>query len=189
IQEVEAAPAKPEKEAEAEVEADAEAEKEPAPVRDRVFISYAGEDEKKHKWLTRLQDHIDPLQDAFIEKRPELADEELIFDATKIKPGEQWRERIDEALARAKVGVLLVSKAFLVSPFIKTEEALPILLAAKEEGLTILWVLLDVCNWEQTEIAKFQAMNETKPLAVMKKTQAEKVLKKLSKLIFEELEK
>jgi hypothetical protein len=46
----------------------------------------------------------------------------------KILPGEHWRGEIEKALEQAHCGLLLLSPAFLSSPFI-TEQELPVLLA------------------------------------------------------------
>ena len=179
--EEEAAPAKAEDDAKAAVR------EVPMPKRDKVFISYAGDDQK---WLKRLRGHLDPLLKRLkMKTRPELDLEKVVFDATKIGPGEEWRKEIDAALESAKVGVLLVSKAFLNSDFIDRHELLPILTAAKEGGLRILWVQLDVCIWKPTEIAKYQAVKKpVEPLSRMKENEYEEILAELAQLIVTELE-
>lgn len=95
--------------------------------RSRVFISYCHRDTR---WLERLKAVL----------APEIRNDRLdVWDDQLLDPGEDWRERIRENIARARVAILLVTPGFLASKFIREEELPPILEAAKD-GLTVLWV-------------------------------------------------
>lgn len=91
--------------------------------RNRVFISYSHNAEDQ-KYLQELQTHLKPwarttLQDTWSDQR--------------IKPGENWHERIQDALEATAVAILLVSPDFLASDYISRHE-LPVLLRACEES-------------------------------------------------------
>lgn len=141
--------------------------------RTKVFISYSHKDVK---WLQRLRVHLRPLER---EHRIET------WDDTRIKPGSRWREEIQEALAAAKVAVVLVSADFLASDFIATDELPPLLSAAEKDGAVILPVILSPSRFlRTTSLAQFQAVNDpSKPLIGMAKGGQEAVLVKVSEAI------
>lgn len=140
--------------------------------RTRVFISYSHEDAE---WLERLQKHLAPLE-------REGAD---VWDDTRIKAGSQWREEIRGALAETKVAILLISADFLASPFIATDELPPLLQAAKEDGATILPVIISPCRFERMEsLSRFQSVNDPrKPLVKLRRGNREEVLDAVARAV------
>jgi hypothetical protein len=119
----------------------------------QVFISYSSKDKP---WLEKLRTFLAPsTQD----------DNIFLWDDTMIKPGDKWEEKIQGALAAAKVAVLLVSRHFLASRFIREKELPPLLDAAKGGGLKIIWVYVSAADYKRTEIKDYQAAHDiTKPL-------------------------
>jgi hypothetical protein len=117
-------------------------------IRDQVFISYSHKDAD---WLMMLRAYLKPFQiDAKIN----------VFEDTIIKTGEKWKEKIESALKRTKVAVLLLSEHFLGSEFIRKNELPPLLAAAKSEGTEIFPVFLRPCNEDKfPDICQFQAVN------------------------------
>ncbi len=114
--------------------------------RSDVIICYARRDNKgsnqNTRWLDRLLEHLQPLR---------AEDRLSVWSDSQLKPGEEWRSRLESALHSAKAAVLLVSPAFLASDFIRTSE-LPVLLQkAKEKGVVILPIILRPCLFKETK--------------------------------------
>lgn len=135
------------------------------PARTRVFISYSREDAG---WLKRFQLMMSPLV------RGERLD---LWDDSRIRPG-KWHAQINEAMAQADVALFLVSAHFLASEFIMKHELPELLRSAEERDVTILWVLVDDCLWEDSALAAYQSENAEQPLTLLPEGERTRVIKK-----------
>jgi class 3 adenylate cyclase len=113
--------------------------------REGVFISYSHRDKE---WLSLLQTHLRPYV---------RGGTVSVWDDTQIKAGAEWQKEIGDALARARVAVLLVSPHFLESEFVAREEWPALLAAARQEGLTVIWFVVSACSYRETDIPTYQA--------------------------------
>lgn len=141
--------------------------------RPKIFVSYSHKDKE---WLDRLQVHLKPLErDGTID----------LWDDTRIKTGDRWREKIRQAIKSSQAAVLLLSADFRASDFIATDELPPLLKAAEDKGLLILPVIVKPFL-ETPIINQFQAVNpEAKPLIDMKEGERESLFVKLARDIQE----
>jgi len=111
-----------------------------------VFISYSHEDAKYLKQFAR---HLSTFKNKID-----------IWDDTRIKPGDIWRQEIENALINSKVAVLLISADFFHSDFISKVELPTLLQRAEEKGTHILSVIIKPCLFDEyPELNKFQAIN------------------------------
>jgi hypothetical protein len=145
----------------------------PKPERKRVFISYSHKDSK---WLEQLRPHLESLQ---VEQQIEF------WDDTKIECGDEWLPAIKKALQETRVAVLLVSKNFLASKFIRSEEVPPLIAAARSEGATLLSVIVSPCRYEHHQtLSRFQSVNPpSKTLLDMTEAEQEKLLVQVTEKI------
>jgi len=141
-------------------------------MKDKIFISY---NRKDKNYLEEFHAFLAPII------RNNSID---VWDDTRILPGQNWHEEIKNALADAKVAVLFISPDYLASNYIAEHELPPLLKAAEEEGLKLLWILLKPCLWERTTISKYQSLfDPSKPIAMLSMSARKKVWSELCEKI------
>lgn len=140
--------------------------------RNTVFISYSHRDSD---WLERLLTHLKPLV-----RRGIIS----TWTDREIRAGSRWELEIARSLDVARVAVLLVSANFWSSDFI-VENELPTLLARAELGdLALCWVAIGSSLYQETDIAKFQAVNDpARPLDSLSGSDQEQALVEIARKI------
>ena len=120
--------------------------------RNQIFISYS---KKDLKWLSQIKEALSP----FIRKN-----RLVIWDDSRLKAGDKWRDKIAAALKHARVAVMLVSRDFLASDFIVNVELPTLLEKARKNGLRIIWIPVGECAVETTDLSEYQAaIDPTRP--------------------------
>jgi hypothetical protein len=141
--------------------------------RTKVFISYSHADKE---WLERLKRHL----------KPSIREGQMDYwDDTHIRPGDDWKQEIRNALETAQVAVLLISADFFASDFINENELPPLLAAAQAKGVRILPVILSASRFARNpDLSRFQAINSpSEPLNGLMQAEQEKVLDRLAQAI------
>lgn len=120
-----------------------------------IFISYSHKDEA---WKDALRQQLQVLQ---------LHTEFAIWDDRQIEVGASWLPAIENAIAQARVAILLVSSDFLASEFVTRQEIPKFLQRREQEGLRIVPVLVRPCAWKTVPwLASLQgAVKDNKPLS------------------------
>lgn len=141
------------------------------PNKPTVFISYSHADKR---WLGAMKQHFKFLRDQID-----------LWDDTQIRPGQIWREEIQQALERADIAILLISADFFNSDYIELNELPPLLKAADQRGTKILSLIVRPCLFkEYKEIAKYQAINDPKaPLSTLTEAQQEMAFMELARVV------
>ncbi len=151
----------------------------------KVFVSYS---HRNREALAQLQRFLRPL-----EREGWLA----AWADTELQAGDDWAQKIDEALATATVGVLLISQDFLDSTFIVEREVPPILAREATGHLTVIPVFLspslvgevrfaDPRSGGRTKIplSKFQGFGDpVQGLSALEWSERERVWKALARQI------
>ena len=145
--------------------------------RNRIFISYSRKD---RAWLERLQPHLKALEHYGIGR----------WDDTRLEAGDVWLDEIRQAIASARVAILLVSADFLASDFIENEELPKLLANAETEGATVMPVILSPCLYKETKsISRFMSVNDpAEPLEKLNDYERNLVWLKLSQTILKVLQ-
>jgi hypothetical protein len=117
--------------------------------RNLIFFSYS-HNERDREILAAIKKALGPIfQGQTIE----------MWDDSHIEPGQEWEKEIENALARAKGAVLIVSQDFLNSTFIYNEELPVILKGVEEEGVKLMWIAAEETFVKKTKIPKYQALH------------------------------
>ncbi len=145
--------------------------------RNRIFISYSRKD---RAWLERLQPHLKALEHYGIES----------WADTRLEAGDVWLDEIRQAIASARVAILLVSADFLASDFIENEELPQLLANAEAEGATVMPVILSPCLYKETKsISRFMSVNDpAEPLEKLNDYERNLAWLKLSQTILKVLQ-
>ena len=145
------------------------------PKPDRVFISYAHEDVQ---WRDEVEGMLAPAcAQGLIE----------LWSDKAIAAGESWARNIDEALAQARVGLLLVSDHFLKSEFITNVELARVLASARKGGIAIRWVPISASLYDVSPLNDIQACwDPARPLDTLPIAERKTVIKKICLEIVEE---
>jgi serine/threonine protein kinase len=147
-------------------------------MRDLVFISYAHKDKS---WVDAFNQHLAPAESKGLLR---------VWSDARIDAGESWRAEIGAALARSRIGLLLVSPAFIASSFIQKEE-LRALLAAREKGeLSLFWVPIEESLFETTELKALQAApgcDPARPLNALSEVERQRTIVTICRRLLEEM--
>ncbi|HPE58926.1 MAG: SUMF1/EgtB/PvdO family nonheme iron enzyme [Thiothrix sp.] len=101
-----------------------------------IFISYSHKDEP---WKNELQKQLQVLQ-----QHGEFS----VWDDRQIELGKAWLTAIEDAIAQAKVAILLVSSDFLISRFVAEQEIPRFLQRRQQDGLRVIPVIVRPCAWQ-----------------------------------------
>jgi len=135
-----------------------------------VFLSYAHED---RMWVNRLRTRLGAL----------IADPEIsVWDDSYLKPGTLWRPAVEDAIMRARVAVLFISRNFDQSTFIANTE-LPLVRERVRPG-AIFWVSIDGTRPKGPE-RKLQTVRNAAALESMEEADADRTLAELAHLVEE----
>ncbi|MBK8920285.1 MAG: toll/interleukin-1 receptor domain-containing protein [Saprospirales bacterium] len=134
----------------------------------RIFISYCHKD---LPWKERLERHLKPLTKV---KRRQYT----IWTDDQINAGEDWEKSIQAALEAATVAVLLITTDFLNSEFVNEAEVPRLLARRKQEGVTIIPIIVKPCLWKEIEwLSSMQCRPRGgTPLSQMKEDDADAAL-------------
>ncbi|MCB9076958.1 MAG: TIR domain-containing protein [Anaerolineaceae bacterium] len=107
--------------------------------RPSVFISYSHKDEVEKE---EIMSHLGVLAyDGLVD----------VWVDDQIEAGQDWLEDIEQAIRQARVAILLITKNFLNSKFIRDNEVPRLLERRKNEGLIIIPVIARPCAWQRVE--------------------------------------
>ena len=131
-----------------------------------LFVSYSHQDEH----------HKD-----FVVGHLKVAERQGVFDVwddRRIKGGGDWQAEIDEALVRADIAVLLISRHCLTSDFIVDHEVRTILKRHASDDVIVYPILISDCTWQSVDWLKTMNMRpaDGTPLGSFNEAERDKVM-------------
>lgn len=119
-----------------------------------IFVSYSHDDAR---WFAD-----DKLMPRLI-KSLEIIGAEVWYDHRRLGGGDPWKQEIVDAIKKAHIAVLLVSRNFLNSDFIREIE-LPRIERRFDQGeLIVVPILVGHCNWQNVRMLSRPQMVPGKP--------------------------
>ncbi|MFO1155152.1 MAG: NB-ARC domain-containing protein [Rhodospirillales bacterium] len=120
----------------------------PSPARDLIFVSYSHRD-KLH------------LEDFLLVGKPYFAPDRLVvWSDREIRTGYKWLPAIEEALARARLSILLISPHFFASSFIQDSELPPIFSAADQGACAVIPIHVSASGYRRTRLCDYQSPHD-----------------------------
>lgn len=116
------------------------------PERIEIFFSYAHEDE-------HLMDDV-RRQLIIFERKGRI----LKWHDRQIRPGEDWRQQIDERLNEARIILLFMSPHFIESRYCSEVEGQAALARHERGEATVVPVVLRPCAWQESDFGDLQAL-------------------------------
>jgi len=113
------------------------AERAPIP----TFVSFAHDDVEDLKALRR---HLTPVIRGRVLE---------VWDDGRLSGGQQWSQEIEQAIARSRIFVLLLTPSFLASDYILEKELPAIRRSWESPGTLVLPILLRNCFWRHVVAA------------------------------------
>lgn len=98
--------------------------------------------------------HKDEMHKDFVVDHLRVAERQGVFDVWEdrhIKGGGNWRAVIDQALNKADIAVLLISKNFLTSDFIMDHEVQTMLKRHASDDVILYPILISDCAWQTVD--------------------------------------
>ncbi|HYX26056.1 MAG TPA: TIR domain-containing protein, partial [Thermoanaerobaculia bacterium] len=143
---------------------------EPPGARPTVFLSYSHLDEP---WKDRVVKHLKVLEPQGVLE---------VWDDRHIAGGDDWLAKIQEAMDRAAVAVLLISADSLVSEFIQETEVPYLLERQTRNEIRIIPVIVRPCLWPSVPwLSSLQCRpKDGQPLSGMTEHQVEEALTALA---------
>jgi TIR domain len=135
--------------------------------RPSIFVSYSHLDKE---YLPLVKTAFKRLGESF---------EIGYFDDTRIKAGEEWMQKIVEALGNASLAVLLISPGFLQSDFIKNKERPVIEDRFKRGKLNIISILVEGEIPGEDFLSGLQFINGNDPLSTSTEEKKQEVMASL----------
>jgi TIR domain len=143
-----------------------------------VFISYSQSDAR---WKDRLALFLGVFQhEGFLH----------VWHDGLIQAGADWLPQIENAMAEARVAILLVSVRFLNSEFVRRKEVPVLMERRQKEGLRVIPVIVSACPWQKVWwLSAIQARPlGGRTLEGLRKAQQNEVLSRLAEEVLDLVE-
>lgn len=116
--------------------------------RHQVFISYSHKDQE---WFNKLQLMLAPVE-AFHGIK--------VWDDKEIMPGIYWHDAIKYALSETRLAICLISRNFINSSYIKTNELKYFIEEATKQNIRIFPILISRIQDDENPFKDFQFVND-----------------------------